>query len=271
MDAGALEEGAVRVDGGELYFKQAGQGAPLLLIHGVGPDSRAWSPTFEQLAEDHRVIAYDRRGYGRSAGVPPGGGWARHGEDAAALVASLDPGPLGVAGWSGGGYVALSLAADHQDLVTGVVIAETGVAMPPVATGSFLRALARAKVQRRLRGERAATETFIRWVLDEGDHNTTWDRFDDERRERLLGNSRGVWADMGARGRPDLSKRRLAAVRCPVTILVGTIGQPWFRRSAEALAKMLPEARIETVPGTNHAFTFHQPEAFAQAIRRALS
>jgi pimeloyl-ACP methyl ester carboxylesterase len=33
----------------------------------------------------------------------------------------------------------------------------------------------------------------------------------------------------------------------------------------------LPDARVETVEGTNHAFTFHQPERFAEAIRGPLA
>jgi pimeloyl-ACP methyl ester carboxylesterase len=66
--------GAVSVAGGELFYRAAGEGPPLLLIHGVGPDSRGWSPTFEKLAEDHRVVAYDRRGYGSSSPSPAAAG-----------------------------------------------------------------------------------------------------------------------------------------------------------------------------------------------------
>ncbi len=70
------------------------------------------------------------------------------------------------------------------------------------------------------------------------------------------------------RGRPNLSRAQLARVRCPVTLLVGDMGQPWFRRSAEAMAGMLPDAKVETIAGANHAFNDHQPERFADAIRR---
>jgi pimeloyl-ACP methyl ester carboxylesterase len=266
---GMEETGAVGVAGGELFYRVAGKGDPLLLIHGVGPDSRAWTPTFEKLAEDHRVIAYDRRGYGRSS-APPGGGWRSHGEDAAILVEELGLSRPCVVGWSGGGYVAIHLAVETPELVRNLVLAETGLPLPPSATPSYLLMFLRAQVIGRLRGHRAAAEDFLRWVLTENG-TTTLDRKDypEERKELSLGNADGMWADINPRGRPDLSRGRLGQVSCPVTLLVGDMGQRWFRKSADALVEMLPDGRLETIAGTNHAFTFHQPERFAEAIKQA--
>jgi pimeloyl-ACP methyl ester carboxylesterase len=100
---------------------------------------------------------------------------------------------------------------------------------------------------------------------------STWDRDDypDERRENNLGNADGMWADLNPRGRPDLSRDALEKVKCPVTLLIGDMGQAWFRKSANALASVLPDARVRTIEGTNHAFTFHQPERFAEGIIEA--
>ena len=263
------ETGTVRVDGGELFYRSAGAGPPLLLVHGVGPDSRAWSPTFEQLANRHRVVAYDRRGYGRSS-PPTGTGWRSHGEDAAAVIAELGLSQPTVVGWSAGGYVALHLAAEKPDLVRNLVLAETGVPLPPVATASYLSAFAKGQVLGRLRGHRAAAESFLRWVMKENG-TSTWDRdeYPEERREIVLGNADGMWADLKPSGRPDLSRAALEPVACPVTLILGDMGQPWFRRSAAALESRLRDARIRTIEGTNHAFTFHQPERFGDAIAEA--
>ena len=48
------------VNGARLFVREAGAGTPLLLIHGADPDSRGWGDTFEDLARDHRAIAFDR-------------------------------------------------------------------------------------------------------------------------------------------------------------------------------------------------------------------
>lgn len=110
---------------------------------------------------------------------------------------------------------------------------------------------------------------ILRWVLSENG-TTTVDRGDypEERKELSLGNAEGIWADINPCGRPDLSRGRLEKVKCPVTRLVGDMGQRWFRKSADALVGMLPDAHLETIAGTNHALTFHQPERFAEAITR---
>jgi pimeloyl-ACP methyl ester carboxylesterase len=265
-------EGTVAVAGGALFYKEAGTGPPLLLIHGSAPDSRAWSPVFEDLARDHRVIAYDRRGYGRSACAPLGGGWRRHGEDAAELLPALKAAPATVIGWSGGGLVALHLACEHPQLVRSLVLIETGLPRPPAATASFLRMLIAIKLRRRVRGEDAAIEALMRWLLPEQNGTTTWDRpeYPKERREEVFANSRGIWADFALRGRADLSQKRLARVRCPVTCVVGSIGQPWFRHSAEVMLRSFAHGELVVVRGMNHAVTYHVPARLSEALRTSI-
>ena len=51
----------------DLYSEEAGQGVPILLIHPAGATASTWGPAIDQLARIGRVIAYDRRGYARSA------------------------------------------------------------------------------------------------------------------------------------------------------------------------------------------------------------
>ena len=52
----------------ELYYEDLGSGPPVVLLHGWPLDSRSWEPQVHALlAAGHRVIAYDRRGFGRSS------------------------------------------------------------------------------------------------------------------------------------------------------------------------------------------------------------
>ena len=58
----------------ELYYEDLGSGPPVVLLHGWPLDSRSWEPQLHPLLESgHRVIVYDRRGFGRSS--RPAGGY----------------------------------------------------------------------------------------------------------------------------------------------------------------------------------------------------
>ncbi|WP_406430251.1 alpha/beta fold hydrolase [Streptomyces sp. NBC_00631] len=71
-------------EGVDLACEERGSGEPLLLIHGTGAQAATWGRTVDDLAAaGHRVIAYDRRGYGASA-HPPVRDHRRHVADAAA-------------------------------------------------------------------------------------------------------------------------------------------------------------------------------------------
>lgn len=60
----------VAVDGGDLYVVLCGDGPPLLMIHGWSLDHRSFAPQLDALSASFRVIAFDRRGFGRSSAPP---------------------------------------------------------------------------------------------------------------------------------------------------------------------------------------------------------
>src|SRR5215469_13485406 len=58
----------------ELYYQDFGNGKPVVLIHGYPLSGRAWDKQVPMLMDDgHRVITYDRRGFGKSS--QPAGGY----------------------------------------------------------------------------------------------------------------------------------------------------------------------------------------------------
>lgn len=107
-----------------------GTGRPLLLVHGAGEDADMLAVQARSLAAaGYRVIAYDRRGTGRSGRRNwPGDGADQHADDAAGLLRALGIDRATVLGVSSGGIVALALAARHPERVGHVVAWE-----PPAA------------------------------------------------------------------------------------------------------------------------------------------
>ncbi|WP_390898633.1 alpha/beta fold hydrolase [Streptomyces fulvoviolaceus] len=98
-------------DGVDLAYEEHGTGEPLLPIHGTGAQAATWGRTTGDLAAaGHRVIAYERRGYGASAD-PPVRDHRRHVADAVAMPEHVALAPATVVGWSSGGSIALALTA----------------------------------------------------------------------------------------------------------------------------------------------------------------
>src|ERR1019366_2229226 len=56
----------VTVLGFKLHYLEAGRGAPVVLLHGLGGDGSRWGPNIEPLAKDFHVFALDQIGFGES-------------------------------------------------------------------------------------------------------------------------------------------------------------------------------------------------------------
>jgi len=92
----------------ELYYEDHGSGSPVVLSHGFPLSGRAWERQERALiAAGHRVITYDRRGFGRSSQPATGYDYDTFAADLDKLVSSLDLRGFGIAGHSmGGGEIA---------------------------------------------------------------------------------------------------------------------------------------------------------------------
>jgi pimeloyl-ACP methyl ester carboxylesterase len=112
----------ITVDGARLHYVEAGQGPPILLIHGLGGQLRNFSyALLERLAETNRVILLDRPGAGHSPRIADYG-IAEHAALVARFIEELGLDRPIVVGHSFGGAIALALALDHADLVGRLVL-----------------------------------------------------------------------------------------------------------------------------------------------------
>jgi pimeloyl-ACP methyl ester carboxylesterase len=103
-----------------------GRGPSILLLHGLASSSHIWDLVAPRLAPRFRVVAYDQRGHGRSGKPSSGYGFDRLIADAAAVIRTLGLGRPVVGGHSWGANVALQLAVDRAELVSGDVLVDGG-------------------------------------------------------------------------------------------------------------------------------------------------
>ena len=119
---------SAEIDGvGLVHWFEAGEGQPLVLLHGVPQHARMWQRVIPHLADRCRVIAPDLRGAGGTPTPPGRADWAKRGlaEDVHGLLGHLGATarPV-VVGYDLGGGVAYAYATQHRDEVTALGILE---------------------------------------------------------------------------------------------------------------------------------------------------
>jgi non-heme chloroperoxidase len=92
----------------DLYYEDHGSGKPVVLIHGYPLSGASWEKQVPALLEaGHRVITYDRRGFGKSSQPTTGYNYDTFAEDLQKVVTKLELGDFALVGFSmGGGEVA---------------------------------------------------------------------------------------------------------------------------------------------------------------------
>jgi pimeloyl-ACP methyl ester carboxylesterase len=119
---GKAQSRFAKVDGVRLHYLIAGEGDPVVLLHGYAQTSHMWRPLIARLADMRTVIAPDLRGAGQSATPPNGYTKANMARDIHALVQSLGLRSVALAGHDIGLMVAYAYAAQYPDEVNRIAL-----------------------------------------------------------------------------------------------------------------------------------------------------
>jgi pimeloyl-ACP methyl ester carboxylesterase len=266
----------IEIDGVRLHYVDRGEGSPVVLLHGNGVMLQDFevSGVLDLAAAGHRVIAFDRPGFGYSD-RPRSTIWTPAAQ--AALIAQaldeLDVGPAIVVGHSWGTMVALAMALDHPESVAGLVLLSgyyygTGrpdvvlFSMPAVPLLGDIVANTTAPLAGLLTGPLAVKASFSPAAVP--------DKFADFPIAMTLRPSqvRATAADtaMMVPGAIALS-RRYGEIGMPVIIMAGEgdliahVG-----KHAERLAGELASGELRIVPEQGHLFHYAVPEQVVAAI-----
>jgi len=134
MKALAAFERTVQVDGVQTHYYDAGEGDPLVLVHGGGAGMGAavtWIYNIPQLAKDFRVIAPDLLGYGLTEmSEPPNYSSKAVAEHLVSLLKKLQIKRASLLGWSRGGWFVSYIAIKYPAMVGRLILVNTGFANP---------------------------------------------------------------------------------------------------------------------------------------------
>jgi len=261
----------LEIGGAPLACDDIGDGPAVLLLHAGIADRRMWTPMARRLAEHHRVVSYDLRGYGDSTPVLPA---FSHHDDVVALLDALDIERAALVGCSFGGRVAIDATLAHPDRVSALCLVGSVV--------SGFRFTHLDEVWNALVGDvdeddldaQAVAEVRL-WVVgpdrQPGDVDPALIAFAEQMNRRAL-TAEAVLdaADVGQLDPPAI--HRLAEITAPTAVLAGAADLAEIRQLADRLAAGIPGARrLHDVADTAPLPPLERPEAVAEVLRAFLA
>jgi pimeloyl-ACP methyl ester carboxylesterase len=257
-----ITHGWAELNGTRLYYEMAGDGDPLVLIHGFSLDRRMWDPQFAVFARRYRVIRYDLRGFGRSA-LPDGDPFS-HTADLAALLDSFGIARAHIVGLSQGGAVAVAFALAYAERVRCLVPVDAyfdGHAFSDAWEAGIVPVWQAAREG----GAPAAKEVWLAHAFFQSC------REQPETEAQLMQiveeYSGWHWVNRHNEIRPDPpTAQRLEEVRARTLVIVGERDLPDFQVMAQALAARIPGAQLVVLPGVGHMANMEAPEQFNQIV-----
>lgn len=263
----------VRVNGTQFTYVEAGQGDPVVLVHGGLQDYRFWNSHLPVFAKSYRVIVYSRQNHFPNAtskdGLPDGAADV-HGEDLAAILTELGVKRAHIVAHSSGAHAALFFAANHPEMVRTLVINE------PPAAALLTRAPGGADVLKqwaaRFAPARAAfqkddIDAGLRLFAEAVGGPGTYDRRSESDHKMMSDNALSAAADaITIRPRPvftcDMAKR----ISAPTLVTNGERSPEFFHRIVDELERCLPQRARITIPGSSHTVPGEAPHAYDEAV-----
>ena len=252
----------VRANGLEIAYERAGEGPPLVFVHGAAVDGRMWQPQLAALADEFTVVAWDEPGAGRSSDVPADFGLPDYANSLAALIEAVSLGPAHVAGLSWGGTVVLELYRHHPGLVATLILIDTYAGWK----GSLPEEEVRARVEGVRQMLAAPAEEFDPTPpgLFAGDPPAKFvplleDMAADVRPESLRVQL-FVMADADQR---DLLPR----ITVPTLLIWGEQDVRSSLSVARQFDRAIPDTKLVVIPQCGHVSNLEQPERVNEAVR----
>ncbi|MEU1358622.1 alpha/beta hydrolase [Micromonospora zamorensis] len=238
--------GYLRIGDVDLYSEIAGEGDPVLLLHGGFCSLESMRAQSDALVPDHRVFAFERSGHGRSADIDGEYGYARGVADTLAYLDAVGLESAHVVGYSDGAIIGLLLALDHPARVRSLTAISANLD-PSAFTDSSSPVLEALEEEQKPDVERMHYE---RLSPDGPGHADV-----------VLAKLFRLW-----RSEPHIDPDELARVAAPVLVMSGDRDTIPPGHSL-LIAASIPGAQLCIVPGTTHHLIAERPELVSALIR----
>jgi pimeloyl-ACP methyl ester carboxylesterase len=238
-------------DEAEFRWLERGVGEPVILLHGLMGQMQHWDTVLESLGDGCRPIAPTLPIFHRALREVSIDALARHVVD---FMDALDVPHAVVGGNSLGGHVALRLALEHRERVSGLVL--TG------SSGLFERGFTSGVPHR-------PDRTWVRRKMEEVffDPALVTDGWVEEAHRVVTTPSSALRVLRLARdARRDNLEARLGRIRVPTLLVWGLDDRITPLDVGERFRELIPDAQLWCLARCGHAAMLERPEAFAQVL-----
>ena len=256
------ESSYIPVSGGKLYYEVAGQGEPLVFVHGFTLDTRMWDDQWDVFASRYRVVRYDVRGFGRSD--LPSAAYANY-IDLDTVVQHLGLERPHVVGLSMGGGIAADYAANFSEGLRSLTMIDStlgGYAFPESFRSGVTAFGPIAKAQ----GVKAAIDAWVAhpFFAPAAEQSAVLARLNE-----IVGAYHGyAWTTptvlQEEPGTP--TAEALDKIKVPTLVIVGERDIPEFREVARHMADNIAGAELVVIPNVGHMSNMEAPAAVNEAI-----
>lgn len=244
-----------------LNYRDEGEGAPVLLIHGVGADLESWDGVLSRLSGNRRYIRYDQRGHGASYPTPGPYSLEDLGNDALALLDHLDIKRASVIGFSLGGLVAQAIALDHPERLQCLTLVS---AVANRTRDEQARVNERADILARDGAKTHLTNATDRWFTTE--FATAHPEVLQERRQKSLQNDADCYAAAyRVFAQSDLGDQ-LNRVAVPTLVMTGENDAGSTPRMAQFIHKQIAGSTMHILPKLKHSVLLEAPDQIGDLI-----
>jgi pimeloyl-ACP methyl ester carboxylesterase len=237
----------LRIGGVDLYSEVAGDGDPVLLLHGGFCSLESLRAQSDALVPDYRVFAFERPGHGRSADIDEEYGYERGIADTLAYLDAAGLESAHVVGYSDGAIIGLLLALGHPERVRSLTAISAN--LDPSAFAEF--------------ADEGATEAEPKPDVERM-HYERLSPDGPEHADVVLGKLFRLWTS-----EPHIDPEELRGITAPVLVMAAD--RDTIRPDHSLLiASSIPGAQLCIVPGTTHNLVAERPELISTIIREFL-
>ncbi len=261
------------VNGQSLTVCDAGQGHPVIFVHGSLGDYRAWSFVIRRVSKQFRAISYSRRYNFPNPNRTHLTEYSAllDAEDLIALMEKLGSNRYSVVGASFGATIVMIAATLKPEMFERVVLIEPALRswLPDLPGGASLYKmfLEKAWLPARTLMQQGDMEACVRLLVNAFNGPGAWESYAQSVRKAMLDNSFEMALALEMEGNlTPISVAEAATLTMDCLLIRGENSPIGYRLISDGLAHLLPQSKLVTIPNARHTVWIDQPVIFLEHL-----